>query len=203
MPLVQYLGEKQVGQGFKGELFQKGYGHGLPSFQRGRGLGSLVSKIKSSPFLSKFKKKLQFVAKPILKKVIAKTKPYAKQLGKKIAESALDVGKESLKDIVINRKSPKEVVKNKSNELKRKIIGATSDTLKLMEGKGYSSHVKRTKTEQKQSKKIKNQKKKVHKPKKNNKKNKKKNRKSGKVVKTGKKTIKNKVKAGKKPSKTR
>ena len=138
-----------------------------------------------------------------MKKVIAKTKPYAKQLGKKIAESALDVGKESLKDIVINRKSPKEVVKNKSNELKRKIIGATSDTLKLMEGKGYSSHVKRTKTEQKQSKKIKNQKKKVHKPKKNNKKNKKKNRKSGKVVKTGKKTIKNKVKAGKKTIKNK
>ena len=146
MPLIQYSDENQVGRGFRGELFQKGYGRASPPFQRGSGLGSLVSKIKVSPFLSKFKRKIQFVAKPLLNKVIAKTKPYAKQLGKKIAKSAIDVGKESIRDIVINKKSPKEVVKNKGQELKRKVIEAASDSLKLMEGKGYSSQVKRAKT---------------------------------------------------------
>ena len=148
MPLINYLDEKHTGGGFRGDLFQAGYGS--PSFQRGRGLGSLVSKIRSSPFLSKFKRNVKSVAKPILSKIIAKSKPHAKQFGKKILDSALNVGKESLTDILINKKPPREVVKNKGAELKRKVVEAANDSLKLMSGKGYASKAKRPKPSLKQ-----------------------------------------------------
>ena len=148
MPLINYLDEKHIGGGFQGDLFQAGYGS--PSFQRGRGLGSLVSKIRSSPFLSKFKRNVKSVAKPILSKIIAKSKPHAKQFGKKILDSALNVGKESLTDILINKKPPREVVKNKGAELKRKVVEAANDSLKLMSGKGYASKAKRPKPSLKQ-----------------------------------------------------
>ena len=155
MPLIQYSDYKQEGGGFKGDLFQKGYG--LNSYgQHGYGIGSIVRKIYKSPFAINVRKRIQHLAKPLIKKVITKSTPYAKHFGKKLANSAVDVGKEAIKDLVINKKPIKEVAKQRKGELKRKLVETAKETLDVMRGSGYNYKEKHIKLSSKKKEKYKN-----------------------------------------------
>ena len=115
MGLVRYRPSAeglQRGGGFQGELFQRGFG-----------FSKIKGRIQTSPFYQKIK--------PVVQKIISKTKPVAKRLGNEI----LKTGGQSIKEMLIDKASPKTVFSKQKEALKRKITSAAIDALS-MTGKG-------------------------------------------------------------------
>lgn len=119
---------RQRGEGFKGDVFQYGYGY-QTGYQRGQGLGNIFSKIRFSPMTIKLKNMI----KPVVKRALVKSLPLLERAGKKAGDHLLNVSKESIKDILKSKKSGKEVMEKQKNALKRKL---TEIALETMEGKG-------------------------------------------------------------------
>ena len=132
MGLVKYIPNNnlyteyyQSGEGFKGDIFQKGYGFYSNNFQRGYGIGgSIKSKIRNLQIISKLK--------PIIKNVLQRSMPTLKKMGKRVGEHILDAGKETIEDLMANKKSGQIISKQKEN-LKRKMLEVAKDT---MHGRG-------------------------------------------------------------------
>ena len=98
----------QRGGGFQGELFQRGFG-----------FSKIKGRILSSPFYQKIK--------PAVQNIISKTKPVAKKLGNEM----LKAGRQSIKEMLINKESPKSVFGKQKEALKRKITNAAIDALSM------------------------------------------------------------------------
>ena len=71
--------------------------------------------------------------KPMVQKALIKSLPHLERAGKKAGDHLLNASKESIKDILKNKKSGKEVLEKQQNALKRKL---TEIALETMEGKG-------------------------------------------------------------------
>ena len=121
----------QSGDGFKGDIFQKGYGFYSNNFQRGYGIGgNIKSKIRNLQIISKIK--------PMIKKALHRSMPTLKKIGKKVGEHILDAGKETIEDLMDNKKS-RQIIKKQKESLKRKMLEVAKDT---MHGQGKRIRVK-------------------------------------------------------------
>ena len=149
MVLVKYNPDKQSyisafqnGGGerdaFKGVLFQRGFG--------------IFRKIRQSPLLMKIK--------PHAKKLFNKAKPILKTVGQELVKS----GAEGIKDILVNKRTPKASLNNQREAIKRKLTSAALNALNMT-----GSGAKKPKVEviRKKSQKEKGKAKHISKPKNN------------------------------------
>ena len=90
---------------FRGVLFQRGFG--------------IFKKIRQSPLLMKIK--------PHAKKLFNKTKPLLKTVGRELVKS----GAEGIKDVLMNKRTPKESLNNQREAIKRKLTSATLNALNM------------------------------------------------------------------------